>query len=64
MSKFFSPIAQLFSRAQKDEKGTQLVETAIWIGVITGAALAAVIAMQTPVSSVLQRVGEAVATLK
>ncbi|WP_448187744.1 hypothetical protein [Azospirillum sp. sgz301742] len=64
MSKFISPIARLFSRVQKDENGTQLVETAIWIGVISAAALTAVISMQGPVSTVLTRVGTAVGTLQ
>jgi Flp pilus assembly pilin Flp len=63
MSKFISPISRLFSRVQKDEKGTQLVETAIWLGIISAGAVAAVVAIAPQVTTALTRVQTALGTL-
>ncbi len=56
ISRFVRRLASL----RKNEDGTQLVETAIWLGVITAAAIGAIVAMRDPISSTLQGVAEAV----
>lgn len=63
MSKFISPISHLFSRVREDEKGTQLVETAIWLGIITAGAVAAVVAIAPQVTAALTRVQTALGQL-
>ncbi len=50
-------IARLFARLRKNEDGTQLVETAIWLGIISAVVVGAVVTM----APIVQRIFAAVA---
>jgi len=51
MSKFFAPAARFVSAIRKNEKGTQLVETAVWIGIISAAVVGTIGFIGTEVST-------------
>ena len=52
MKALSSQISCLMTRFKKDEDGTQLVETAIWIGMISAAAVGAIAVLGPYVSGV------------
>lgn len=62
MAHVLSSISSFFSRVRKDEKGTQLVETAVWLGLITALAVATVITIGTDVQAVMEAVEAALPT--
>ncbi|HYH17750.1 MAG TPA: hypothetical protein VD995_03950 [Azospirillum sp.] len=59
MAKIFAPIARLISRVEKDENGTQLVETAVWIGLITAAVVGTIALIGPKVLNVFENVNAA-----
>ncbi|WP_448207810.1 Flp family type IVb pilin [Azospirillum sp. sgz302134] len=59
MNKILNNIRTSFGRFARDERGTQLVETAVWIGLITAAVVATVSTIGTEVGNSLTRVRDA-----
>ncbi|WP_448207809.1 Flp family type IVb pilin [Azospirillum sp. sgz302134] len=59
MAKITKTIQGSFARFARDERGTQLVETAVWIGLITAAVVATVSTIGTEVGNSLTRVSDA-----
>jgi Flp pilus assembly pilin Flp len=58
-----SLIVRMFSRLRKNEDGTQLVETAIWLGIISAVTIGAIVAMAPVVEDVFDRVSDAMQAL-
>ncbi len=56
MKKLSDKAFPFFSRLSRDERGTQLVETAVWIGLITAAVIVTVQTLGTEVGVALNKV--------
>ncbi|MBP2293769.1 Flp family type IVb pilin [Azospirillum rugosum] len=59
MNKFVNTINASIVRFVADERGTQLVETAVWIGLITALVVGTVTAIGTDVQNALTTVSNA-----
>ncbi|MBP2293770.1 Flp family type IVb pilin [Azospirillum rugosum] len=59
MNKVIANIHSSFARFARDERGTQLVETAVWIGLITALVVGTVTAIGTDVQNALTTVSNA-----
>ena len=53
-------IARQFARLRKNEDGTQLVETAIWLGIISTITVGAITAMGPLIQGVYERIRDAI----
>lgn len=60
MPKIISNISGLFARLAKDEDGTQLVETAIWLGIISAATVISITAMAPFIEGIYANVLDAI----
>ncbi len=56
MNKIIANVCSSFGRFVRDERGTQLVETAVWIGLITAAVIVTVQTLGTEVGVALGKV--------
>lgn len=62
MAKYLSKIAPFASRLLKDERGTQLVETAVWIGLITALVVLTIQTMGGHVATIMESVTTSLGT--
>ena len=59
MNTIIASIRASFGRFARDERGTQLVETAVWIGLITAAVVTVVSTLGTETTNALTAVSTA-----
>lgn len=60
MNKIVSLSRNFVSRFRKDEKGTQLVETAVWLAIITTTAVTVITAIGPAIEGVMTRIRDAI----